>query len=100
MITPAAQFAFQKAASIDPAHPGPPFFMGLALAQSGRLPDARAVWSELLERSPADAPWRADLAARIQRIDSMLAMNGGAETAGAPVEAQPPTPEASVQAAE
>jgi len=100
MITPAAQFAFQKAASIDPAHPGPPFFMGLALAQSGRLPDARAVWSELLERSPVDAPWRADLAARIQRIDSMLAMNGGAETAGAPVEAQPPTPEASVQAAE
>jgi len=100
MITPAAQFAFQKAASIDPAHPGPPFFMGLALAQSGRLPDARAVWAELLERSPADAPWRADLAARIQRIDSMMAMNGGAETAGAPVEAQPPAPEESGQAAE
>ena len=52
VITPAAQFAFQKAATIDPAHPGPPFFMGLALAQSGRLPDARAMWSELLERSP------------------------------------------------
>jgi cytochrome c-type biogenesis protein CcmH len=100
MITPAAQFAFQKAASIDPAHPGPPFFMGLALAQSGRLPDARAVWAELLERSPADAPWRADLAARIQRIDSMMAMSGGAETAGAPVEAQPPAPEDSSQDAE
>ncbi|HQS95229.1 MAG: cytochrome C biosynthesis protein [Novosphingobium sp. 17-62-19] len=100
LITPAAQFAFQKAASIDPAHPGPPFFMGLALAQSGRLPDARAVWAELLERSPTDAPWRADLAARIQRIDSMLAMTDGAETAGAPVDDQPPAPGASPQVAE
>ncbi|MFY8193795.1 MAG: tetratricopeptide repeat protein, partial [Novosphingobium sp.] len=91
MITPAAQFAFQKAANIDPAHPGPPFFMGLALAQTGRLADARAMWAELLKRSPADAPYRADLAERIQRIDSMLAMQGGAATTGAPVEvsAQP-----------
>ena len=40
MITPAAQFAFQKAADIAPDHPGPPFFMGLALAQTGRLSDA------------------------------------------------------------
>lgn len=100
MITPAAQFAFQKAAKIDPAHPGPPFFMGLALAQSGRLPDARAIWAELLERSPADAPWRADLAARIQRIDSMMAMASGAQTAGAPVETPPPAADASAQAPE
>lgn len=85
MITPAAQFAFQKAANIDPAHPGPPFFMGLALAQSGRLADARAMWDELLRRSPADAPYRGDLVERIQRIDSMLAMQSGAATAGAPV---------------
>ncbi len=88
VISPAAQFAFQRAANIDPAHPGPPFFMGLALAQSGRLPEARAMWAELLARSPQDAPYRADLAARVQRIDSMMAMQSGAETAGAPVETQ------------
>jgi cytochrome c-type biogenesis protein CcmH len=94
MITPAAQYAFQKAANIDPAHPGPPFFMGLALAQTGRLADARAMWEELLKRSPADAPYRADLAERIQRIDSMLAMQGGAATTGAPVDvpAEPAAP--------
>ena len=72
MISPAAQFAFQKAADISPEHPGPPFFFGLALAQSGRLPDARAVWQELLDRSAADAPWRADLEAKIARIDTMI----------------------------
>lgn len=77
-ITPAAQFAFQKAANIDPTHPGPPFFMGLALAQSGRLVDARAVWQQLLDRSPPGAPWRDDLQARIARIDQMLAAQGGA----------------------
>lgn len=85
IITPAAQFAFQKAAAIAPDHPGPPFFMGLALAQSGRLADARAMWAELLRRSPADAPYRADLLERIQRIDSMLGATSDASTAGAPV---------------
>ncbi|MCY1671276.1 tetratricopeptide repeat protein [Novosphingobium sp. SL115] len=93
LITPAAQFAFQKAAKIAPDHPGPPFFMGLALAQSGRLPDARAIWAELLARSPADAPYRVDLEERIQRIDSMLAMVSGGTaggTAGAPVSVPSP----------
>ncbi|MFN4135846.1 MAG: tetratricopeptide repeat protein [Novosphingobium sp.] len=97
MISPAAQFAFQKAANLDPAHPGPPFFMGLALAQSGRLPDARAIWAELLARSPADAPYRADLVERIQRLDSMIAMAGGADTTGAPVPAPSAAPGSSSQ---
>ncbi len=85
LITPSAQFAFQKAATIAPDHPGPPFFMGLALAQSGRLAEARTIWAALLERSPADAPYRADLSERVQRIDSMLAMQAGSTTSGAPV---------------
>lgn len=100
LITPAAQYAFQKAARIAPDHPGPPFFMGLALAQSGRLPEARAIWAELLRRSPADAPYRADLSERIQRIDSMLAMAAGGGTAGAPVPAPAPTAEPSSQVSE
>lgn len=89
VMTPAAQFAFQKAATIAPDHPGPPFFMGLALAQTGRLAEARTLWAELLARSPADAPYRADLQERLQRLDSMIAeqaqMQGG--MAGAPAEA-------------
>ncbi|MBB3858942.1 cytochrome c-type biogenesis protein CcmH [Novosphingobium hassiacum] len=94
LITPSAQFAFQKAATIAPDHPGPPFFMGLALAQSGRLADARAIWAELLARSPADAPWRADLVDRIARIDSMLGAAAGTGTAGAPVPTPEPAPSA------
>jgi cytochrome c-type biogenesis protein CcmH/NrfG len=68
MVSPAATFAFQKAARIAPQHPGPPFFMGLALAQSGQFAQARAIWSELLRRAPADAPWRADLEQRLAQL--------------------------------
>jgi cytochrome c-type biogenesis protein CcmH len=68
MVSPAATFAFQKAAEIAPEHPGPPFFMGLALAQSGKFAQARAIWTELLARAPAEAPWRADLEARLAQL--------------------------------
>lgn len=69
-VSPAATFAFQKAADIAPDHPGPPFFMGLAFAQSGQFAQARAIWTELLSRAPADAPWRADLEARLAQLPS------------------------------
>ncbi|WP_408590529.1 tetratricopeptide repeat protein [Novosphingobium sp.] len=88
LITPAAQFAFAKAAKIAPEHPGPPFFMGLALAQSGRLPEARATWADLLRRAPADAPYREDLQARLARIDQLLAAAAG-QSESAPQQAAP-----------
>lgn len=72
-LTPAALYAFQHAATAAPDNPGPPFFLGLALAQSGRLAEARRLWGELLERSPPDAPWRADLETRIGRLDAFIA---------------------------
>ena len=73
VITPAAQYAFRRAAAIAPDHPGPPFFMGMALVQAGRLGEARTLWAELLIRSPADAPYRADLQERLSRLDSIIA---------------------------
>lgn len=69
-VSPAATYAFQRAADIAPGHPGPPFFMGLAFAQSGQIDQARAIWTELLTRAPADAPWRADLEARLAQLPS------------------------------
>ena len=72
-VTPAALQAYSRAAKADPAHPGPPFFLGLALAQNGRLQEGRALWADLLQRSPADAPWRKDLEARLARLDEFIA---------------------------
>ena len=84
-ISPAAQFAFQRAATISPTHPGPPFFMGLALAQSGRLAEARVIWARLLEQAPKEASYRADLESRLARLDAMISEQGGAAPQAIPV---------------
>jgi len=77
LLTPAALHAYQQAANAAPDNPGPPFFLGLALAQSGRFIEARNLWAELLRRSPEDAPWRADLQSRLSRLDALIASQAG-----------------------
>ncbi len=72
-LSPAALFAYRRAEQAAPDHPGPPFFLGLALAQSGQLVEGRRLWAELLARSPKDAPWRADLELRLTQLDSYIA---------------------------
>lgn len=73
LLSPAALYAFRRAATADPNHPGPPFFLGLAMAQSGRLTEARALWADLLAKTPPDAPWRPDLESRLDRLDQFIA---------------------------
>ncbi|WP_219892871.1 tetratricopeptide repeat protein [Aquisediminimonas profunda] len=77
-MSPAAQFAFERAAAISPNHPGPPFFLGLGLAQAGKLDEAGEVWRALLARAPANAPWKADLEARLAQIDQLPTKAGNA----------------------
>ncbi len=81
VMTPAAAMAFDKAADIDPTHPGPPFFAGLSLAQGGDFAGARMIWQQLLDRSPADAPWRADLMQRLSSLPPAAAPAPAAEAA-------------------
>ena len=77
-LSPAALMAFQRAADAAPDNPGPPFFLGLALAQSGQLAEARRIWAELVARSPASAPWRADLTQRLSALDAVIARQAAA----------------------
>lgn len=72
-LSPAALYAYRRAAETAPDAPGPPFFLGLAMAESGRFAEARQLWGDLLKRSPPDAPWRADLEQRLARLDAFIA---------------------------
>lgn len=72
-VTPAAIQAFGRAQAIDPQHPGAEYFLGFAYLQSGEIIAARNVWNGLVERSPADAPWREGLEAEVARLDDMIA---------------------------
>jgi cytochrome c-type biogenesis protein CcmH len=80
-LTPAALYAYNRAAKATPEAPGPPFFLGLALAQSGKLEQGRALWAQLLARAPANAPWRADLISRLARLDLYIAAQRGGPAA-------------------
>jgi cytochrome c-type biogenesis protein CcmH len=71
VMSPAAQLAFQRAERISPDHPGPPFFMGLAYAQAGQLDRAESVWRSLLDRAPANAPFRPELEQRLIELERL-----------------------------
>jgi cytochrome c-type biogenesis protein CcmH len=75
-LTPAAMYAFSRAEQADAASPGPGFFLGVALINSGRPMEARKLWADMLARSPADAPWRAGLKERLDRLDVLIAQMG------------------------
>ncbi|WP_136162256.1 tetratricopeptide repeat protein [Sphingomonas flavalba] len=70
--SPASVYAYHRAMAIAPDSPAAPFFLGLSLAQSGRLEEARATWAAMLARAPADAPWREDIALRLRAVDMLL----------------------------
>ncbi|MEO7655627.1 MAG: tetratricopeptide repeat protein [Sphingomicrobium sp.] len=68
-LTPPAELAYRRASALEPAHPAPDFFYGLALARSGDPASARAIWQGLLERAPANAGWRPLVEAGVAALD-------------------------------
>ena len=68
-LTPPAELAFRRAAALNPAHPAPLFFYGLARARSGDHEGALSIWRELLRAAPADAQWRPLVEAGIAALD-------------------------------
>ena len=72
-VSPAARFAFRRAWELAPREPGPPFFLGMAMAQSGDLTAAKTAWLRALALAPRDAPYRVDIAERLVIIDQFQA---------------------------
>ncbi|MGN6499993.1 MAG: tetratricopeptide repeat protein [Tsuneonella sp.] len=76
-LTPAALYAYGQAEKLAPQSPAAPFFLGVALIRSGRLQEARSLWSDLLAKAPADAAWRPQLKERLDRLDVLIAQFSG-----------------------
>jgi len=71
-LSPAAQFAFDKALELAPQHPGPPFFYGLALVRANRFAEAKPWWEKALALTPEKASYRQQIATRLLMLDMFL----------------------------
>jgi cytochrome c-type biogenesis protein CcmH len=67
-----ARQLFARVLDIEPNTPMAFYYAGLALAQDGRLEEARGVWTRLLDASPPDAPWVPVLRRQIARLATEL----------------------------
>lgn len=81
-VSPSARFAFGRALALTPRAPGPPFFLGMAYANAGDFTAARLAWVEALRLTPANAPYRGDIVARISAIDQLQRMADAQRAAG------------------
>ena len=68
MMSPAAQLAFGRAASLAPDHPGPPFFYGLALAQGGNYDEAERIWRRLIDNAPPGAQYPETIRRQLEQL--------------------------------
>ncbi len=84
VLTPPALYAYRQAAKADPKAPGPPYFLGLAMAQSGQLEQARALWVDLVKKAPENAEWRLPVAQQLQRLDAFISSQSGQKSQAEP----------------
>jgi cytochrome c-type biogenesis protein CcmH len=83
-VSPASRFAFDRAMAIYPEHPGPPFFLGLALVRANQFGEARQYWAKAVALTPANASYRQGLEVRLALLDRFLAEAGAAQPQTAP----------------
>jgi cytochrome c-type biogenesis protein CcmH len=67
VITAEAKTEFERALALDAGEFKARYFTGLAAEQDGRSADAASIWRTLLEKAPADAPWRPMVQAALAR---------------------------------
>ncbi|MER9425299.1 c-type cytochrome biogenesis protein CcmI [Mesorhizobium sp. M0317] len=58
IVSADAQYAFEQALKLDPGNAKASFYLAMALAQEGRIPEATTAWQKMLDSLPQDSPWR------------------------------------------
>jgi cytochrome c-type biogenesis protein CcmH len=106
VITAEAKQAFERAAATDANDFKAMYYLGMAAEQDGRASEAARLWREMLDKAPADAPWRGAVSQSLARLENgtapVTAPAPGAESAptlglpassSAPATAPGPRPE-------
>ncbi len=83
-VTPEAKAAFDKALALDPAEPRATYFLALWQAQNGNASAALDSWIKLANGAAPDAPWLADVQARIRETSAKLGVDVSARLKSAP----------------
>jgi cytochrome c-type biogenesis protein CcmH len=73
VVTAEAKSEFERALSLNADETKASYYLGLAAEQDGHAQDAAAIWRAMLEKAPANAPWRALVQAALSRVDGSTA---------------------------
>jgi cytochrome c-type biogenesis protein CcmH len=73
IVTEEARTAYEKILKIEPGRVEPRFWLAMGKEQDGRLGDALADYSALLEQAPSQAPYRPALEKRVAEVTARLA---------------------------
>ena len=68
VVTSEARAEFERAIAMKADEPKASYFLGLAAEQDGRSAEAASIWRSILEKAPADAPWRPLVQAALVRV--------------------------------
>jgi cytochrome c-type biogenesis protein CcmH len=71
VVTADAKAEFDRAVALDPNEVKARYFIGLAAEQDGRREDAANIWRAMLEKAPADAPWRPLVQSSLVRVGAV-----------------------------
>ena len=75
-LSKAALYAYSQAETIAPDNMAARYFYGLTLLRNGQPGQARAIWADILDKSPEDARWREPLTIQLERLDGLLSQSG------------------------
>ena len=84
IVTEEARAAYEKVLKIEPGRMEPRFWLAMGKEQDGRLPDALADYTALLNEAPPDAAYRGAVEARIKEVSARMSAPRGKEPAKAP----------------
>lgn len=76
-VSPEAETALRQGLTMDGSDPRGRYYAGLTMAQGGRPDLALQIWQQLLDTSPADAPYIPAIQAQIEALRAAVAAMGG-----------------------